>query len=113
MAAADSKGWTVRFLESNPVPTIWISNRIRQIDEAVLRRFDLAIEIPVPPLAVRRRILQRSLRASLAIGPEVERIVRDLAPAPALLSRASEVLGLAGLDEDASAVTDRHIGATS
>jgi MoxR-like ATPase len=103
MAAADSKGWTVRFLESNPVPTIWISNRIRQIDEAVLRRFDLAIEIPVPPLAVRRRILQRSLRAPLAIGPEVERIVRDLAPAPALLSRASEVLGLAGLDEDASA----------
>lgn len=95
MAAADAKGWTVRFLGSNPVPTIWISNRVNQIDEAVLRRFDLAMEIPMPPLAVRRRILERSLHAPIALGPEVERMLRDCAPAPALLSRAGEVLSLA------------------
>jgi transitional endoplasmic reticulum ATPase len=111
MAAADSKGWTVRFLESNPVPTIWISNRVSQIDEAVLRRFDLAMEIPVPPLAVRRRILERSLRVPLTVGPEIERILRDCAPAPALLSRAGEVLSLAGREggEDAARTLERIV----
>ncbi|MDW8468155.1 MAG: ATP-binding protein [Burkholderiales bacterium] len=100
MSAADSKGWTVRFFESNPVPTIWISNRVTQIDRAVLRRFDLALEVPLPPLDVRRRILERCLGGRRAIGACVDRILRELAPAPAIFSRAVSVLSLVRCEDD-------------
>lgn len=42
------KAWLNKQLESNPVPTIWISNEIRMLDAAYLRRFDLILEIPIP-----------------------------------------------------------------
>ncbi|WP_417522220.1 AAA family ATPase [Marinobacter sp.] len=40
-----TKGWCNKLLESNAVPTIWISNNIRQLDPALLRRFDLILEM--------------------------------------------------------------------
>jgi AAA+ superfamily predicted ATPase len=94
VAAADSKGWTVQLLENNPAPTIWISNRVHQIDPAVIRRFDVVLEIPVPPLQVRRRILQRSLGRAWKDGDGVDSLLRDCAPAPALLTRAAAVVSM-------------------
>ncbi|MBF0192714.1 MAG: ATP-binding protein [Magnetococcales bacterium] len=46
-------------LETNPVPAFWIGNAVRQIDPAFLRRFDLILEVGVPPLAARQRIMRR------------------------------------------------------
>ena len=40
-----AKAWLNQHLENNPVPTIWISNQIRNVDPAFLRRFDLVQEI--------------------------------------------------------------------
>lgn len=40
-----AKAWINQHLEKNPVPTIWISNRIKDVDPAFLRRFDLIQEI--------------------------------------------------------------------
>ena len=94
VAAADSKGWTIQLLENNPTPTIWISNRVHQIDPAVLRRFDIVLEIPVPPLEVRRQILQRSLRGAWKDGDRIDSVLRDSAPAPALLTRAAAVVSM-------------------
>ncbi|MBF0192699.1 MAG: ATP-binding protein [Magnetococcales bacterium] len=48
-----------RILETNPVPSFWISNEVGQIDPAFLRRFDLILEIGIPPQSVRRRIIDR------------------------------------------------------
>lgn len=39
------KAWLNQHLETNTVPTIWISNRVEDVDPAFLRRFDLIQEI--------------------------------------------------------------------
>ncbi|WP_404296929.1 ATP-binding protein [Halomonas sp.] len=39
------KAWTNQLLESNTVPTLWVSNDITWLDPAFLRRFDLIIEL--------------------------------------------------------------------
>jgi transitional endoplasmic reticulum ATPase len=51
------KGWTNRLLETNPVPAVWICNRLDGIDPAHVRRFDLVIEVPLPPLQTREKML--------------------------------------------------------
>lgn len=40
-----SKGWINQTLENNPIPTIWISNNIDDVDSAYKRRFDIILEI--------------------------------------------------------------------
>jgi len=40
-----AKGWFNQLLEGNQAPVIWISNNIRQVDPAFLRRFDFIVEI--------------------------------------------------------------------
>lgn len=40
-----AKGWFNQLLEDNQAPVIWISNDIRQVDPAFLRRFDFIVEI--------------------------------------------------------------------
>ena len=84
------KGWINQMLESNPVPTIWIANQVGHLDPAFLRRFDLVVEVPPPPRAVRHRLLDSMLapddissrwRAELVeledLAPdEIERLVR-------------------------------------
>lgn len=40
-----AKGWFNQLLETNPVPTIWISNDIGQVDPAILRRFGLIVPL--------------------------------------------------------------------
>ncbi|RMH34177.1 MAG: AAA family ATPase [Nitrospirae bacterium] len=50
-------------LETSPVPTIWISNHIQQIDPAHMRRHDFLLEVPIPPRSVRRGIIQDHWRA--------------------------------------------------
>jgi AAA+ superfamily predicted ATPase len=57
-----SKAWTNELLESNPVPTLWISNDVAHIDPAYLRRFDMSFEITVPPVQVRKRIIRKHLQ---------------------------------------------------
>lgn len=91
VSAGDSKGWTVRLLESNLAPTIWISNRVEHIDHAILRRFDLALELAAPPLRVRERILASALGREPGGSERIARMLQYAAPAPAILTRAAEV----------------------
>ena len=56
-----SKQWFNHLLESNPVPTIWISNRLRGVDEAFLRRFAFAVEFTSLGVGHRSRVLGRHL----------------------------------------------------
>ena len=44
-----SKLYLNRILENNPVPVLWTSNHIGEVDPAVLRRMTLAIELKQPP----------------------------------------------------------------
>ncbi|MBF0628533.1 MAG: hypothetical protein HQL91_09990 [Magnetococcales bacterium] len=52
-----------RTLETNPVPSFWVSNQVKQINPAFLRRFALILKIGVPPRSVRRRSLDKYMGA--------------------------------------------------
>lgn len=85
------KAWLNRTLEQNKVPTFWLSNSIRDIDPAFMRRFDMIVELPVPPRAQRERIL-RTACADLLDDPTIQRIAESEELAPAVVSRVASVV---------------------
>ena len=60
-AAVNGKAWVNQTLEQNPVPTIWVSNSIGQIDPAYRRRFQFHLELANPPQRVRETIARKHL----------------------------------------------------
>lgn len=84
------KGWINRMLEENALPCFWLSNSIEAIDAAHVRRFDLVIEVPNPPLAQRKQILRDCGGGKL--GEElVEHLCAHEQMTPAVLERAVRV----------------------
>ena len=59
--AVGGKAWINHTLEQNPVPTLWISNAIAQIDPAYRRRFQFHLELANPPQKVRENIARKYL----------------------------------------------------
>ncbi len=86
------KGWINHALESNPLPTIWISNNCYNIDPAVIRRFDAIVEMRVPPRRQREDILRRS-SGSLLSDDTIRTISHRNDVTPAIVSRAAFVVG--------------------
>ena len=84
------KAWLNRTLESNPVPTFWITNRIETIDPAIIRRFDLSIELGIPPKKHRKKILRHYCRDLLS-DKEIKAIAMHPQLAPAVVADASKV----------------------
>ena len=93
-----NKGWMNRMLENNNIPTIWITNDIHDIDPALIRRFDMSLEIPIPPKAKRKEIIEKDCADMLSINA-IEKIAKNEAIAPALVSRAAKVV---------NSISDRH-----
>lgn len=94
--ADHSKGWMNRFLESNPVPTIWITNSVDRIDRAHLRRFDMVIDMPPPTRTVKRRLVHQQLPAHLAEGRLGRHLIQSseiTAVDVGMLARACDSLG--------------------
>lgn len=94
--SAPMKSWLTQILESNPVPTIWICNKIRHIDRALLRRFIYAIEFRTPPSSVRRRILTKAVEGINVRPPWIERKAHVANLSPALVRNAARIAKLAG-----------------
>jgi len=85
------KAWINRMLEENPVPTLWLSNSIRCLDPAFIRRFDMVFELPVPPKSQRERILQDNC-GDLLDAVSISRIAEAEKLAPAVITKASSVV---------------------
>lgn len=85
------KAWVNRTLEENAVPTLWLANTLSGIDPAFIRRFDMVIELPVPPRAQRARIIE-AVCSDLVDAGTVGRIAASEALAPAVVARAASVL---------------------
>lgn len=100
--AQQRKAWLNRALEQNRVPTLWLSNEIDGIDPAFLRRFDMLVEVPVPPRAQRERILQAAC-GDLADAPTLAALARTEALAPAVVDRAAAVVRAIRGELDAAA----------
>jgi SpoVK/Ycf46/Vps4 family AAA+-type ATPase len=61
-ASVNGKAWVNQILETNPVPVIWVTNRIEQIDPAFRRRFQYHLELKSPPPGAREALVVRALR---------------------------------------------------
>ncbi|MDX2158604.1 MAG: AAA family ATPase [Hyphomicrobiaceae bacterium] len=98
-----SKVYLNRLLETNPVPIVWTSNELANIDPALLRRMTLAVELKRPPVVQRQRILERlAARAGLVLSPaEVEALARRLDATPAIYENALKAARLSGGGADA------------
>ena len=88
--AQTRKAWINRMLEENVVPTIWLSNSIRGMDPAFIRRFDVVFELTVPPKKQRERII-RAACSDLLDEKQVSRIADAQELAPAVVTRAASV----------------------
>lgn len=89
--AQTRKAWINRTLEANPVPTFWLSNTARGLDGAFLRRFDMVLELPVPPREQRARIIERACAGLLDVRG-VDRVAESEELAPAIVTRAASVV---------------------
>jgi len=87
-----NKGWMNRMLENNPIPSIWITNDIYSMDSALVRRYDMTIEIPIPPKAKCKEIIQKEC-GDMLDEKTIDKIATNEAIAPALVSRAAKVIG--------------------
>ncbi|WP_291936234.1 AAA family ATPase [Limnohabitans sp.] len=86
-----TKGWINRLLENNHLPTVWIGNSLMGMDAAFIRRFDVVLEMPVPPQAQRERII-RNASCGLLSDAAVKRIAQSEVLAPAVVTRTSRVI---------------------
>ena len=60
-SSVSGKAWVNQILETNPVPVIWVTNRIDQIDPAFRRRFQYHLELKSPPPGARETLVMRAL----------------------------------------------------
>jgi SpoVK/Ycf46/Vps4 family AAA+-type ATPase len=67
--SVSGKAWVNQILETNPVPVIWVTNRIEQIDPAFRRRFQYHLELKSPPPGAREALVTRAL-SGVAVSPE-------------------------------------------
>ena len=85
------KAFINRSLETNELPTIWITNNIFDMDEAVVRRFNLAIEIGIPTEDVRAKIIKK-YSENLIDSKLIKKLAKNQFVAPAVVSNASLVV---------------------
>ncbi len=89
--STQNKAWINRLLEENPLPAFWLSNSADCLDPAYLRRFDLVIELAVPPRRQREQMLQQACGDSVPAAI-LKQIAASEAVSPALVARAANVL---------------------
>ena len=85
------KAWVNRTLETNPVPTLWLSNSIGDLDPAFIRRFDIVFEVPIPPRTQRTRIIREAC-AGLLDDAGLSRFAESEMLAPAVIARSASVV---------------------
>jgi SpoVK/Ycf46/Vps4 family AAA+-type ATPase len=97
--SVSGKAWVNQILESNAVPTIWVTNRIEQIDPAFRRRFAYHLELKSPPPGAREQLVRKSLE-NVADGVTISdafvaRLTERKGLTPAQIRTAVRFAGLA------------------
>jgi transitional endoplasmic reticulum ATPase len=95
------KAWFNRLLETNPVPTLWISNSVDAIDPAFLRRFDYVLPMKTPPKSARKRMLTDACQGVPVSEAWLDRMADQPHVTPAEIAQAAQVARLIdGGEED-------------
>ena len=94
-SSVSGKAWVNQVLESNAVPTIWVTNRIEQIDPAFRRRFAYHLELKSPPPGAREELVRKTLAGVDVSDAFVARLIRRKGLTPAQIRTAVRFAGLA------------------
>lgn len=108
-AGLGGKAWVNQVLESNPVPTLWVTNRIDQIDPAFRRRFAYHLELKSPPPGAREQLVRKALEGQPVSERLVGRLVERPGLTPAQIHTALRFARLAAPDSADPAHFDRLI----
>ncbi len=93
--SVSGKAWVNQVLESNVVPTIWVTNRIEQIDPAFRRRFAYHLELKSPPPGAREELVRKTLSGVPVSDAFVSRLTRRKGLTPAQIRTAVRFADLA------------------
>lgn len=109
-----SKAWMNEILETAPQPIVWISNKVRHIDPAYLRRFTYCLPLPKPPQAMRKTMVRRQLEPLGCTDGVMDAIAALECATPALIGAAARFVSLsqgAGVppDQAAQAMIQGHL----
>jgi SpoVK/Ycf46/Vps4 family AAA+-type ATPase len=110
--SVSGKAWVNQILETNPVPVIWVTNRIEQIDPAFRRRFQYHLELKSPPPGARLAMVSRAL-AGVPLRPGFcEQLAARRGLTPAQIRTAVRFARLAAPDgmADVEALIERQLG---
>ena len=99
-ARIPQKSFLNAVLEKNQTPTIWIANDIGDFDPAYIRRFDICLEIPVPPLSARLGMLKSAFSGVDSVSEDLlQAVAKHEAITPALIEQASMVTSMAASEQ--------------
>ncbi|GAA6142488.1 ATP-binding protein [Hydrogenophaga sp. 5NK40-0174] len=93
--SVSGKAWVNQILESNAVPTIWVTNRIEQIDPAFRRRFAYHLELKSPPPGAREQLVRKALEDVNVTDELVARLTARKGLTPAQIRTAVRFAQLA------------------
>jgi SpoVK/Ycf46/Vps4 family AAA+-type ATPase len=120
--SVSGKAWVNQILETNPVPVIWVTNRIEQIDPAFRRRFQYHLLLKSPPPGAREGLVNRALDGVAVSDGFSARLAERRGLTPAQIRTAVRFARLVGADADVPAIealilrqlgnADRALGGT-
>ena len=93
-ASVSGKAWVNQILESNSVPTLWVTNRIEQIDPAFRRRFAYHLELKSPPPGAREDLVRKTLEGVRVSDAFVAKLTERKGLTPAQIRTAVRFAGL-------------------
>ena len=99
------KAWINRTMERNPVPAVWVTNSVDNIDPAYKRRFDYSVRFPLPPRPIRFSIARHHLGCFDPPESLLERLSANEELTPAQLSLAAKVARIASPEDKARALS--------
>jgi SpoVK/Ycf46/Vps4 family AAA+-type ATPase len=94
-SSVNGKAWVNQILEQNAVPTIWVTNRIEQIDPAFRRRFAYHLELKSPPPGAREQLVRKTLAGVPVSDAFVAKLTERKGLTPAQIRTAVRFAGLA------------------
>jgi SpoVK/Ycf46/Vps4 family AAA+-type ATPase len=93
--SVSGKAWVNQILESNAVPTLWVTNRIEQIDPAFRRRFAYHLELKSPPPGAREQLVRKTLEGVSVSEAFTAKLAGRKGLTPAQIRTAVRFAGLA------------------
>ena len=98
--SVNGKAWVNQILESNTVPTLWVTNRIEQIDPAFRRRFAYHLELRSPPPGAREGLVRKTLEGVPVSDAFVAKLTARKGLTPAQIRTAVRFARLASAPEE-------------